>query len=102
MKTDSHGRPLIACKHCSRDTPMLDTEMCYDCWVFEFRIQGDPVLARRILNEVAPLTFEHDETELEQLCGEFGRGQQLGFGVERQRLKDIMKTYAVRMLRRLS
>jgi len=51
----------IPCKWCGTPTQMLGTKMCDGCWELETRIQSQPDLARRILDD---LESESQVTEL--------------------------------------
>lgn len=44
--------PKVPCKFCGKDTIMLGTKLCDGCWELTRRIERDPELAQKILNEI--------------------------------------------------
>lgn len=45
--------PIILCRLCNAPTQMTATRLCDRCWELRSRIERDPELARKILNELA-------------------------------------------------
>ncbi len=45
------NQKTINCRLCDTPTNMLGTKLCDRCWELETRIQGDPELARKILED---------------------------------------------------
>ena len=43
---------MIPCKYCQCETPHKGPKMCDKCWELQKRIESDPVLARKMLNEL--------------------------------------------------
>ena len=45
-------RPTVECRICGEPTPMLGTKLCDRCWELERRIQVDPLIAKKILENM--------------------------------------------------
>jgi len=49
---NEYGETTVQCRICGKWTPMTGTKLCDRCWELETRIERDPELARKILEQV--------------------------------------------------
>lgn len=52
LNRDRFGQETTECTLCGQETPMMGTKLCDRCWELKSRIEADPELAKKILNEV--------------------------------------------------